>query len=141
MKPIVGYVGVAVVAASVSAFLSRRDTSPSAPYAPRTAETQSALPEKPSAERARAHAVTSRAGAPLDPDEDVAPPSKAVPVADEDDAGDTIRYTVYAVIYVVWAASLAYSIREHRRNREEEQNIIAEAEARRRRDEREPEPA
>jgi uncharacterized protein len=34
------------------------------------------------------------------------------------DASDGVRYTFYAVIYVAWAAALAYSIREHRRNRD-----------------------
>ncbi|HEX9999114.1 MAG TPA: sulfite exporter TauE/SafE family protein, partial [Actinoplanes sp.] len=45
------------------------------------------------------------------------------------DAPDGVRYTVYAVIYVIWAGSLLYSIRQYRANREEEQRIIAEAEA------------
>lgn len=31
------------------------------------------------------------------------------------DASDGVRYTFYAVIYLAWAAALAYSIREHRR--------------------------
>jgi uncharacterized protein len=60
------------------------------------------------------------------------------------DAGDATRYTIYAIIYVVWAAALAYSIREYRRNAEEDRRIIAEAEAReanRERDERELDPA
>ena len=46
------------------------------------------------------------------------------------DAPDATRYTVYAFIYVIWAAALAYSIREYRRNAEEDRRIIAEAEAR-----------
>jgi hypothetical protein len=45
------------------------------------------------------------------------------------DAADGVRYTVYAVIYAVWAAALAYSIVQHRTHRDEEQRIIAEAEA------------
>ncbi|MFJ2081203.1 sulfite exporter TauE/SafE family protein [Micromonospora chokoriensis] len=45
------------------------------------------------------------------------------------DASDSVRYTFYAVIYVVWAAALAYSIRQYRANRDEERRIIAEAEA------------
>ncbi|MBE1491826.1 sulfite exporter TauE/SafE family protein [Plantactinospora soyae] len=36
------------------------------------------------------------------------------------DAPDNVRYTVYAVIYVVWAAALAYSIRAYLANREQE---------------------
>ncbi|HET6533930.1 MAG TPA: sulfite exporter TauE/SafE family protein [Actinoplanes sp.] len=54
------------------------------------------------------------------------------------DASDGVRYGFYAVIYVVWAAALAYSIREYRRNEEAEKSIIAAAEAGER---REPEPA
>ena len=44
------------------------------------------------------------------------------------DASDTVRYAFYIAIYVVWAAALAYSIKEHRKNRELEEEIIAEAE-------------
>jgi uncharacterized protein len=44
------------------------------------------------------------------------------------DASDAVRWPVYAVVYVVWAAALAYSIREYRAHREEERRIIAEAE-------------
>ncbi|MFG2104601.1 sulfite exporter TauE/SafE family protein [Micromonospora echinaurantiaca] len=44
------------------------------------------------------------------------------------DAPDSVRYPVYAVIYVVWAAALAYSVRRYLANREEERRIIAEAE-------------
>ncbi|MFI7677334.1 sulfite exporter TauE/SafE family protein [Actinophytocola sp. NPDC049390] len=36
------------------------------------------------------------------------------------DASDTVRFVVYAVIYVVWAAALAYSIRQYRASRAEE---------------------
>ncbi|MFC6020814.1 sulfite exporter TauE/SafE family protein [Plantactinospora solaniradicis] len=36
------------------------------------------------------------------------------------DAADNTRYAVYAVIYVVWAAALAYSIRAYLANREQE---------------------
>jgi uncharacterized protein len=46
------------------------------------------------------------------------------------DAPDAVRYTVYAVIYVVWAAALAYSIKQYRLNIEEDRRIIAEAERR-----------
>jgi uncharacterized protein len=46
------------------------------------------------------------------------------------DAPDGVRYAVYAVIYAVWAAALAYSIVQHRStHRDEERRIIAEAEA------------
>ncbi|MEV4545512.1 sulfite exporter TauE/SafE family protein [Micromonospora echinaurantiaca] len=45
------------------------------------------------------------------------------------DAPDSVRYPVYALIYVVWAAALAYSVRRYLANREEERRIIAEAEA------------
>ena len=44
------------------------------------------------------------------------------------DAGDSVRYPIYAVLYLVWAAALAYSIRQYRANREEERRIIAESE-------------
>ncbi|MBB4905056.1 sulfite exporter TauE/SafE family protein [Actinophytocola algeriensis] len=44
------------------------------------------------------------------------------------DAGDGVRWAVYAVIYAVWAAALGYSIRQYRANRDEERRIIAEAE-------------
>jgi uncharacterized protein len=43
------------------------------------------------------------------------------------DASDAARWPVYAVIYVVWAAALIYSIRQYRANREEERRIVAEA--------------
>jgi uncharacterized protein len=36
------------------------------------------------------------------------------------DAGDAVRYAVYAVIYLVWAAALAYSIRQYRADRVKE---------------------
>jgi len=39
------------------------------------------------------------------------------------------RYAFYIVIYLVWAAALAYSIKEHRANRELDEKIIAKAEA------------
>ncbi|MEV0328325.1 permease [Micromonospora echinospora] len=45
------------------------------------------------------------------------------------DASDGVRYAFYAVIYVVWAAALAYSVRQYRANRDEERRIIAESEA------------
>jgi uncharacterized protein len=57
------------------------------------------------------------------------------------DAPDATRYTVYAVIYVVWAAALAYSISQYRKNAAEEKAIIAEAEAQRAGAEEERQPA
>ncbi|MFE0593988.1 sulfite exporter TauE/SafE family protein [Micromonospora echinospora] len=45
------------------------------------------------------------------------------------DASDGVRYAFYAVIYAVWAAALAYSVRQYRANRDEERRIIAETEA------------
>ena len=45
------------------------------------------------------------------------------------DASDGVRYTVYAVIYLIWAGALIYSVQQYRANRDEERRIIAEAEA------------
>ena len=45
------------------------------------------------------------------------------------DAGEGLRWVVYALIYVVWAAALVHSIREYRAHRDEEKAIVAEAEA------------
>ena len=45
------------------------------------------------------------------------------------DASDPVRYAFYTAVYVIWAAALAYSIQQHRANRDEEQRIIAEADA------------
>ncbi|MEU4677798.1 sulfite exporter TauE/SafE family protein [Micromonospora sp. NPDC023737] len=45
------------------------------------------------------------------------------------DASDNVRYAFYAVIYVVWAAALAWSFKQYRKHRDEERRIIAEAEA------------
>jgi len=56
------------------------------------------------------------------------------------DASDGVRYSFYAVIYLVWAAALVYSIAQYRKNQEEDRRIIEAAEARER-EEREPEPA
>ena len=56
------------------------------------------------------------------------------------DASDGVRYAFYAVIYLVWAAALVYSIAQYRKNQEEDRQIIEAAEARER-EEREPEPA
>jgi uncharacterized protein len=56
------------------------------------------------------------------------------------DASDGVRYAFYAVIYLVWAAALAYSIAQYRKNQDEDRRIIEAAEARER-EEREPEPA
>ncbi|GIG92352.1 sulfite exporter TauE/SafE family protein [Plantactinospora endophytica] len=36
------------------------------------------------------------------------------------DAPDNVRYSVYAIIYLVWALALAYSIRQYRAHRHEE---------------------
>jgi hypothetical protein len=36
------------------------------------------------------------------------------------DASDGVRYSVYAVIYLVWALALTYSIRQYRANRDNE---------------------
>jgi uncharacterized protein len=46
------------------------------------------------------------------------------------DASDGVRYSIYAVIYAVWAAALVYSFREHRKNAAEERRIVEEADAR-----------
>jgi uncharacterized membrane protein YfcA len=40
------------------------------------------------------------------------------------DASDPVRWVVYAVIYAVWAAALAYSIRQYRANRAEEREVV-----------------
>ncbi|RKN34055.1 sulfite exporter TauE/SafE family protein [Micromonospora musae] len=45
------------------------------------------------------------------------------------DASDGVRYACYAVIYVAWAAALAWSFQQYRKHRDEERLIIAEAEA------------
>ncbi|GIE99978.1 sulfite exporter TauE/SafE family protein [Paractinoplanes rishiriensis] len=45
------------------------------------------------------------------------------------DAADGVRYGFYAVIYAAWAAAIAYSVIQYRKNQEEEKLIIAEAEA------------
>lgn len=45
------------------------------------------------------------------------------------DASDGVRYGFYAVIYVAWAAALAYSVHQYRQHRDEERRIIAAAEA------------
>ncbi len=45
------------------------------------------------------------------------------------DASDGARTIVYVVVSALWAAAVAYSFSEHRKNREEERRIIAEAEA------------
>ncbi|MEO3747562.1 sulfite exporter TauE/SafE family protein [Plantactinospora sp. B5E13] len=36
------------------------------------------------------------------------------------DAPDTVRYTVYAVLYLVWGLALAYSVRQYRAHRDSE---------------------
>ncbi|MFC7528606.1 sulfite exporter TauE/SafE family protein [Actinoplanes sp. GCM10030250] len=45
------------------------------------------------------------------------------------DASDTVRYGFYAVIYVAWAAALVYSIKQYRSHRDEDAEILAEADA------------
>jgi uncharacterized membrane protein YfcA len=52
------------------------------------------------------------------------------------DASDGVRYTVYAVIYAVWAAAVAYSIGQYRKHAAEDKAILAEAEAQLTADER-----
>ena len=45
------------------------------------------------------------------------------------DAPDGVRYTVYAIIYAVWALALGYSIRQHLANEEEERRVVEQAQA------------
>jgi uncharacterized membrane protein YfcA len=45
------------------------------------------------------------------------------------DASDGVRYAIYAVIYAIWAAAIAYSVAQYRKNAAEDKAIIAEAEA------------
>ncbi|OLF13542.1 sulfite exporter TauE/SafE family protein [Actinophytocola xanthii] len=45
------------------------------------------------------------------------------------DASDGVRYVFYAVIYVVWAAALAYSIRAYLADRREEKAAVADQHA------------
>ncbi|GAA1299231.1 sulfite exporter TauE/SafE family protein [Saccharothrix xinjiangensis] len=45
------------------------------------------------------------------------------------DASDSVKWPVYVAIYLVWAASLAYSIRAYRADRREEREAVAGAEA------------
>jgi uncharacterized membrane protein YfcA len=45
------------------------------------------------------------------------------------DAANSTRYIFYTIIYVVWAAAIAYSVQQYRKHRDEERRIIAEAEA------------
>ncbi|GAA0583565.1 sulfite exporter TauE/SafE family protein [Kribbella sandramycini] len=44
------------------------------------------------------------------------------------DASNGVRYTFYAVIYAVWAAAIVYSVQQYRKNRAEDEQIIAESE-------------
>lgn len=44
------------------------------------------------------------------------------------DASDSTRTIVYGVVVALWAAAVAYSFNEYRKNREEERRIVAEAE-------------
>lgn len=44
-------------------------------------------------------------------------------------APDGVRYVLYGVIYVAWAAAITYSVLQHRKNVAEEKQIIAEAES------------
>jgi uncharacterized membrane protein YfcA len=46
------------------------------------------------------------------------------------DAPDAVRYAVYAVVYLVWAAAVAYSFAEHRKDRAQEAALAAEADGR-----------
>ncbi|GGP86476.1 hypothetical protein GCM10010185_70250 [Saccharothrix coeruleofusca] len=43
------------------------------------------------------------------------------------DAGDGVRWVVYAVIHAVWAAALVCSVRQHRANLARERRLVAEA--------------
>ena len=47
--------------------------------------------------------------------------------SDWGDASDAVRWPIYIAIYVIWAAALAYSIRQYRAHRAEEQRIVEEA--------------
>jgi uncharacterized membrane protein YfcA len=47
------------------------------------------------------------------------------------DAGDAVRYSLYALIYLVWAAAVAYSFREYRKERAQESAVALAAEAQR----------
>jgi uncharacterized membrane protein YfcA len=47
------------------------------------------------------------------------------------DAGDPVRYAVYAVIYAVWAAAVVHSFREYRKDRAQESADALAAEAER----------
>jgi uncharacterized protein len=53
------------------------------------------------------------------------------------DASDPVRYAVYAVIYLVWAAAVTHSFREYRRDRAQESADALAAEAARLREEAE----
>jgi uncharacterized membrane protein YfcA len=55
--------------------------------------------------------------------------SRSLMRSDWIEASDPVRYSVYAVIYVAWAAALVYAFNQYRKHRDEEKQIIAEAEA------------
>lgn len=44
-------------------------------------------------------------------------------------AADGTRYAVYAVIFALWIAAVVYSVGQYRKNRDEERQLVAEAEA------------
>jgi hypothetical protein len=56
--------------------------------------------------------------------------SRTVLRSDWIDAPDNIRYGLYAVIAVVWAAAFAYTFQQYRLHRDEDRLAVAEAEAR-----------
>jgi uncharacterized membrane protein YfcA len=41
------------------------------------------------------------------------------------DAPGGVRYAIYAILYVVWALALGYSVRQYLANREEERRVVA----------------
>jgi uncharacterized membrane protein YfcA len=56
--------------------------------------------------------------------------SRTLLTSDWIDAGDTLRYTIYAVIYAVWAAAVVHSYRAYRKDKvlESADAVVAEAE-------------
>ncbi|MCS7480473.1 sulfite exporter TauE/SafE family protein [Umezawaea endophytica] len=44
------------------------------------------------------------------------------------DASDAVKWPIYGAVYLIWAAALAYSIRQYRANREEERKIVEDSE-------------
>ncbi|WP_138733225.1 sulfite exporter TauE/SafE family protein [Modestobacter excelsi] len=55
--------------------------------------------------------------------------AKSLLTSDWIDAGDPVRYTVYAVVYLVWAAAVTWSYREYRKDRAQESADALSAEA------------